>query len=301
MTGLWSRLKDGLAKTRMSISNRIHDVLPHGGRIKEETWKELEEILLTADVGVTVTEELIQALKAQKITSADGMRTALASNLEEMLQMKETATVADPMAPLVILVVGVNGAGKTTSIAKLAQRFRADGKRVVLAACDTFRAAAREQLGMWANLVGAELIAHQEGSDPAAVAYDSVQAALARRADVLILDTAGRLQTKRNLMQELVKIRRVLGKVRSDFPQETLLVVDATTGQNALNQARLFQEAVPLTGIILAKLDGTARGGIVFAIHKELGIPVRWLGLGEGLNDLEDFAPKDFITAMLRE
>jgi len=199
------------------------------------------------------------------------------------------------------LVVGVNGVGKTTSIAKLARKFRQDGQRVILAACDTFRAAAVEQLSVWANRVGAELIAHQEGSDPAAVAYDAVQAAIARRAGVLILDTAGRLQTKTNLMQELLKIRRVLGKARPDLPQETLLVLDATTGQNALSQTRLFQEAVPLTGIILAKLDGTAKGGIAVAIQKELGVPIKWLGTGEGFDDLESFEAGAFVSALLTE
>jgi fused signal recognition particle receptor len=199
------------------------------------------------------------------------------------------------------LVVGVNGAGKTTSIAKLAARYRQEGKKVILAACDTFRAAAAEQLEVWAKRIGADLVRHQEGSDPAAVAYDALQAALARRADVLIVDTAGRLQTKKNLMAELNKIYRVLNRTRPDLPQEVLLVLDATSGQNALSQARLFKETVPLTGVVLAKLDGTAKGGVAVAIQRDLGVPIKLIGVGEGLEDLEDFDPKAFVAALLGE
>lgn len=300
MAGLWSRLTTGLTKTRTAITESLQNLVPVGGHIKDETWEELEEILLAADVGVEVTEELIAAVKKERAASVVDIKSALATRLEEIMKAEHSPASVSYDPPLVILVVGVNGAGKTTSIAKLAARYRQEGKKVILAACDTFRAAATEQLSVWANRVGAELIAHQEGSDPAAVAYDGVQAALARRADVLIVDTAGRLQTKKNLMYELTKIQRVLGKARSDLPQETLLVVDATTGQNALSQARLFQEAVPLTGIILAKLDGTAKGGIAVAIQRELGIPIRWLGVGEGIDDLEDFVPEAFVAALLK-
>jgi fused signal recognition particle receptor len=301
LSKLWLRLSTGLTKTRTAIAERLQNLLPQGGRIEAETWEELEEILLAADVGVAVTEELIRAVKAERVASVADIRAALSAKLEQILQVEPGVGSTSVNSPLAILVVGVNGVGKTTSIAKLAGRYRKEGKRVILAACDTFRAAASEQLTVWANRVGADLIAHQEGSDPAAVAYDAVQAALARRADVLILDTAGRLQTKKNLMQELLKVRRVLGKARPDLPQETLLVLDATTGQNALSQARLFQEVVPLTGIILAKLDGTAKGGIAVAIQKELGIPIRWLGIGEELDDLEDFEPKAFVAALLED
>lgn len=298
MTGLWSRLSNGLTKTRTAITERLQNLVPLGERIGDETWEELEEILLAADVGLEVTEELIAAVRKGRATSVPDIKKALADKMEEILQVAHSPATSYE-SPLVILVVGVNGVGKTTSIAKLAARYRREGKRVILAACDTFRAAAGEQLSVWANRVGAEIIAHQEGSDPAAVAYDGLQATLARRADVLIVDTAGRLQTKKNLMQELAKIRRVLGKERADFPQETVLVLDATTGQNALSQARVFQEAVPLTGIILAKLDGTAKGGIAVAIQRELGIPIKWLGVGEGMDDLEDFEPGEFVSALL--
>lgn len=299
MAGLWSRLSTGLTKTRTAITDRLQNLVPTGGRIQKETWEELEEILIAADVGVEVTEELIDASKKERAASVADIKAVLASKLEEILEAGHDTPSTPHDSPLVILVVGVNGAGKTTTIAKLAARYRKEGKKVLLAACDTFRAAAGEQLLVWANRVGAEVIAHQEGSDPAAVAYDGAQAALARRADVLIVDTAGRLQTKKNLMQELAKIHRVLAKTRPDFPQETLLVVDATTGQNAMSQARLFKEAIPLTGIVLAKLDGTAKGGIAIAIQRELGIPIKWLGIGEGMDDLEDFEPKAFVAALL--
>ena len=219
MPDLWSRLNSSLSKTRTALIERFQTLLPRDGRMKEETWEELEEILLTADVGPTVTEDLIQTIKAERVSSLDDIRTALAARLEEIMRAELPRVPTHFTPPLVILVVGVNGVGKTTSIAKLARKFRQDGQRVILAACDTFRAAAVEQLSVWANRVGAELIAHQEGSDPAAVAYDAVQAAIARRAGVLILDTAGRLQTKTNLMQELLKIRRVLGKARPDLPR----------------------------------------------------------------------------------
>ncbi|MGI6129000.1 MAG: signal recognition particle-docking protein FtsY [bacterium] len=299
MTGLWSRLTTGLTKTRTAISERLQNIVPLGGRIQEETWEELEEILLAADVGFEVTEELLTAAKKERPTSVEDLKSILAEKMSEILDAGQTKESASFEPPLVILVVGVNGAGKTTSIAKLAAHYRREGKRVMLAACDTFRAAAGEQLAVWSERVGAELIAHQEGSDPGAVAFDAVQAALARRVDVLIVDTAGRLQTKKNLMQELAKIQRVLGKVRPDLPHETYLVLDATTGQNALSQARLFKEAVPITGIVLAKLDGTAKGGIVVAIQRELNIPIKWLGVGEGSDDLEAFDAQAFVGALL--
>lgn len=299
MSGLWSRLTTGLTKTRTAISESLHNLVPAGGRIQEETWEELEEILLTADVGLDVAEELIAAVKRERITSVADIKDVLAAKLKEILATEQPQNAIPVEPPLVILVVGVNGAGKTTSIAKLAAHYRQGGKRVMLAACDTFRAAAGEQLAVWGHRVGAELVAHQEGSDPGAVAYDAAQAALARRADVLIVDTAGRLQTKKNLMQELAKIQRVLAKVRPDFPQETYLVLDATTGQNALSQARLFKEVVPITGIILAKLDGTAKGGIAVAIQRELKIPIKWVGVGEGSEDLEPFDPQTFVYALL--
>ncbi|BCV24793.1 signal recognition particle-docking protein FtsY [Gelria sp. Kuro-4] len=301
MAGFWSRLSAGLAKTRTALTERLQEIVPLGGKVKEETLTELEEILLGSDVGVTVAEDLLAAVRRERVGSAAGLRAALAKRLEELLAEGHTPLAAAVEPPLTILVVGVNGAGKTTSIAKLAARYRREGKKVILAACDTFRAAAADQLAVWAQRTGAELIQHQEGSDPAAVAYDALQAALARRADVLIVDTAGRLQTKKNLMAELGKIHRVLNRVRPDLPQEVLLVLDATTGQNALSQARLFRETVPLTGVILAKLDGTAKGGIAVAVQRDLGLPIKLIGVGEGMDDLADFQPAAFVAALLGE
>lgn len=299
MSGFWARLSAGLAKTRSALTGRLQEIVPFGVRIKEEAFEELEEILLGADVGVTVTEELLAAIRKERPNSVADLKQALAARLRELLSEGYSPLAAAAEPPLAILVVGVNGAGKTTSIAKLAARYRREGKKVILAACDTFRAAAAEQLEVWAGRIGADLVRHQEGSDPAAVAYDALQAALARRADVLIVDTAGRLQTKKNLMAELAKIHRVLNRTRPDIPQEVLLVLDATTGQNALSQARLFREAVPLTGVILAKLDGTAKGGIAVAIQRDQGLPVKLVGVGEGLDDLEDFDPAAFVAALL--
>lgn len=299
MAGFWGRLGAGLTKTRTALVERLQEIVPLGGKVKEETLEELEELLLGADVGAAATEELLAAVRRERIGSAAALKATLAKRLEELLTEGHLPLTTASEAPLVILVVGVNGAGKTTSIAKLAARFRRQGRRVMLAACDTFRAAAAEQLEVWARRVGADLIKHQEGSDPAAVAYDALQAALARRADVLIVDTAGRLQTKKNLMAELGKIYRVLNRVRPDVPQEVLLVLDATTGQNALSQARLFKETVPLTGVLIAKLDGTAKGGIAIAIQRDLGLPIKLIGVGEGLEDLEDFEPGAFVAALL--
>ncbi|NLY49546.1 MAG: signal recognition particle-docking protein FtsY [Firmicutes bacterium] len=301
MAGFWARLSAGLAKTRNTITERLQEIVPLEGKVREETLEDLEAILIAADVGVGATEELLEGVRSERVGSVADLKEALARRLREILREGYAPLAESVEPPLVILVVGVNGAGKTTSIAKLAARYRKAGKRVVLAACDTFRAAAAEQLEVWARRSGAELVRHQEGSDPAAVAHDALQAALARRADVLIVDTAGRLQAKKNLMAELGKIYRVLNRVRPDLPQETLLVLDATTGQNALSQARLFKETVPLTGVILAKLDGTAKGGIAVAVQRELSLPVKLVGVGEGQDDLEDFEPDTFVSALLGE
>jgi fused signal recognition particle receptor len=301
VAGFWARLSAGLAKTRNTITERLQEIVPLEGKVREETLEDLEAILIAADVGVGATEELLEGVRSERVGSVADLKEALARRLREILREGYAPLAESVEPPLVILVVGVNGAGKTTSIAKLAARYRKAGKRVVLAACDTFRAAAAEQLEVWARRSGAELVRHQEGSDPAAVAHDALQAALARRADVLIVDTAGRLQTKKNLMAELGKIYRVLNRVRPDLPQETLLVLDATTGQNALSQARLFKETVPLTGVILAKLDGTAKGGIAVAVQRELSLPVKLVGVGEGQDDLEDFEPDTFVSALLGE
>jgi fused signal recognition particle receptor len=271
-------------------------------RLDEEFLEELEEILITADFGMQATQELVQALTA-RLEHVDRdepgqLREILAEEIRVRLKDADPDWPAPENAPLVIMVVGVNGVGKTTTIGKLARQFTASGKKVVLGAGDTFRAAAAEQLEVWGRRSGADVIRHQEGSDPGAVAYDSVKAAVARKADVLILDTAGRLHTKVNLMEELKKIRRILEREVPGAPHETLLVLDATTGQNALVQAKMFQDAVEVSGLVLTKLDGTAKGGIVVAISSQLGLPVRLIGVGEGVADLQPFKADEFVAAL---
>ncbi len=277
--------------------------------VSKEAWDELEEALISADVGVTAAEAVLR--NAQGILEAEGAEAtperaldvvkgellSLLGNGESLLAHVLDAGDTTPK-PLVILVVGVNGSGKTTSIAKLAQLFKETGARVILGAADTFRAAAIEQLGVWAHRLGVDMVAHQFGGDPAAVAYDTLEAGKARGADVVIIDTAGRLHTKSNLMEELKKVRRVLGRLDPSAPHLTILVMDATTGQNGLAQARAFTEAVSCDGVFLAKLDGTARGGVVFAIGKEFDLPVAFIGTGEGLEDVSPFDPKLFVESL---
>lgn len=299
----FGRLKEGLAKTRSSFIGKVKETLTRGGKIDEELYERLEEILIQADVGVETSLNLIedvrQKVAERRIRDPEEIQPLLAEGIREILRGEPLVLKpAGGEGPLTYVVVGVNGAGKTTTVGKLAARFTREGRRVLIGAGDTFRAAAIDQLRVWAERAGAELVAQQPGSDPAAVAYDAVHAAKARGADVLILDTAGRLQTKVNLMQELNKVYRVVVRELGRQPDESLLVVDGATGQNALSQGRLFRDAVPLTGLVLTKLDGTAKGGIVVSISRELDLPVKLIGIGEAVDDLRDFDPGSFVDAL---
>lgn len=297
--GFLDKLKSGLAKTRKSLVERVETVLLNR-KIDETVLDEIEEILISSDVGAEAASQIIVMLKdkvrAGIIKDVANVKTALQEEMSTMLGNPQPLEIS--AKPHVILMIGVNGVGKTTTIGKLSSRFRSEGRSVLLAAGDTFRAAAVEQLDIWAQRTGASIIKHQSGSDPAAVAFDAVEAAKSRGSDVVIIDTAGRLHTKSQLMDELKKVDRVIKKAMPDAPHEKLLVIDATTGQNALRQAKIFNEAVGLTGIVLTKLDGTAKGGIIFAIQKEVNIPVKLIGIGEGVEDLRDFAPRDFVSAL---
>ncbi|NOQ52018.1 MAG: signal recognition particle-docking protein FtsY [Desulfuromonadaceae bacterium] len=299
---LSARFKRSLAKTQSSLVGRIDSLLRGRPNIDEDLIEELEEILITADLGMQTTKRLIGTLEAGQakgtLETPDQVRQLLMEELEKILQTESKPLDVSIAAPFVIMVVGVNGVGKTTTVGKLANQLASDGKKVILGAGDTFRAAAAEQLEIWGERAGVEVIRHAEGADPGAVAFDAARAAVARKADVLILDTAGRLHTKVNLMEELKKIRRVIDREIPGAPHESMLVLDATTGQNALTQAKLFNEAVQLDGIALTKLDGTAKGGIVVAIAAELDVPVRFVGIGEGIDDLRPFDPAMFISAL---
>lgn len=294
----------GLTKTRTSFFGRIKDILSGRTKIDPELLEEMEEILIQSDVGVETTLKIISAVRERvKNEKLEGTPNLIAQLLkDEMIKIlgneKQNIDV-ESHKPFVIMVLGVNGTGKTTTIAKLSAKFTKEGKKVILAAADTFRAAAVDQLEIWSQRVGGlDFIKHQEGSDPAAVAFDAIQAGIARKCDVVIIDTAGRLHTKKNLMEELKKIKRVSDRALPGAPHEVLLVLDATTGQNAISQVKQFKEAVDVTGIALTKLDGTAKGGIVIAIKDEFGIPVKIVGVGEKLDDLEDFSPKEFVDAL---
>jgi fused signal recognition particle receptor len=296
-------LSGGLAKTRSGILGRLLPLLGRD-RLDPEAVDELEAALLAADVGTRMTERLMQSLRGERSGAGTSLRARLEAEVLAILTGPLAATVdaeaaAPSPRPHVVMVVGVNGVGKTTSIGKLAARFIRSGKRTLLVAGDTFRAAAIEQLTLWAERTGADLVRHQHGGDPGAVAYDGLKAALARDVDVVIIDTAGRLHTKSNLMEELRKVRRVIARELPGAPHETLLVVDAVTGQNGLAQARAFLEHLEITGIILTKLDGTAKGGIVLAIAGELNLPIRYVGVGEGVEDLREFDPSEFAAALL--
>jgi fused signal recognition particle receptor len=291
--GFFSRLRDSLSKSRQALTAEIS--LAAFDAADEEAWERLEESLIMADVGVPATAELVQRLETRGV---DGdLAPALAEELERLLG--EPGTLAVQERPAVILVVGVNGTGKTTTIGKLASVLREHGHSVVLAAADTFRAAAEEQLEIWAERSGADFVGSSHGGDPAAVAYDAIEAARARGRDVVIVDTAGRLHTQTNLMEELAKVRRVIEQRLPGAPHETLLVVDATTGQNGLQQARLFRDTVGVTGVALTKLDGSAKGGVAVAIAHDLGLPVKLVGVGETLDDLRPFDPHDFARALV--
>jgi fused signal recognition particle receptor len=291
--GLFGRLRDSLGKSRRALTQELASAAFDPA--DDEAWERLEEALIAGDVGVRATAELVRRLEARP--ELGDLNAALAEEIEAMLG--EPATLAVAEKPSVILVVGVNGTGKTTTIGKLAQKLREHDRSVVLAAADTFRAAAEEQLEIWARRAKADFVGSVRGSDPAAVAFDAVEAARARGRDVVVVDTAGRLHTQTNLMEELAKVRRVIAGKLEGAPHETLLVVDATTGQNGLQQARLFGEAVGVTGVALTKLDGSAKGGIAVAIAYELGLPVKLVGVGEGLDDLRPFDPHDFAQALV--
>ena len=298
------KLKQGLSKTKKSLLGKITEVVGLSKKIDQELLDKLEEVLLKGDVGVNATEKIIQDLKnrvkEEKIEEPQKIVDIMKDEIFNILQNSQvsTKTLSQESNPLIIMIVGVNGTGKTTSIAKLAKLYSDQGKKVMVAACDTFRAAALEQLSIWAQRAGVDIVKSQPNQDPASVAFDAVKSALAKKIDVVIVDTAGRLHTKYTLMEELKKIKRVMGKSLEGAPQDVFLVLDATTGQNGIPQAKMFDEAVGLTGIILAKLDGTAKGGIVIAIANELKIPVRYVGLGEGIDDLEEFDSKDFVEAL---
>jgi fused signal recognition particle receptor len=299
-----SRIRDSLTKTRRSFFGQIAGLLG-GGKITEETWEDLEALLVQADVGVSTTIALVDRLREQaakgKVKNSQQVEEQLKQELRALLGSPSPMAIDKPRLLTVVLIVGVNGSGKTTTIAKLARYYRERGRKVLLAAADTFRAAAIDQLKIWAERADVPIVAPQPGADPGAVVYDAIRASQSRKADLLIVDTAGRLHTKFNLMEELRKVRGVASKRVHEAPHETLLVLDATTGQNALEQARHFKEAVDVTGVVVAKLDGTAKGGIVFAIAQELGLPVRFVGTGETMDDLEEFDPDAFVEGLFEE
>ncbi|MBR7164772.1 MAG: signal recognition particle-docking protein FtsY [Clostridia bacterium] len=300
--GFFEKLKQGLAKTKNAILHRTDSLFRAlSGEIDEDFYEELEEILILADFGAETAMEIIDLLRDKveedRIMDGDGAKAALRQILVSLLQ-KDGLELKLSTKPSSILVIGVNGVGKTTSIAKIANFLKEEGNKIVLAAGDTFRAAAREQLGIWADRIGVEMVSQGDGADPAAVVFDAAAAAKKRGADVLIVDTAGRLHNKKNLMDELAKINRVLDRELPEADREVLLVLDATTGQNAVSQAKEFSKSAGITGLVLTKLDGTAKGGIIFSLKKELGIPVKFIGVGEGVDDLRPFEPTAFVDAL---
>lgn len=298
---LFERLKQGLTKAKQGITDRIDEVLKSYTKVDEELLEDLEEILITADVGVNTTMDIIEKLrgkiKQKGITEPIKVREELKSIVEDILTNENSTLDIEP-APCIVLMVGVNGVGKTTTIGKLANRYKKDGKKVLLAAADTFRAAATEQLEIWANRTNVDIIKHQEGADPGAVVFDAIKAAKARKTDLLICDTAGRLHNKANLMNELGKVFKIVDREFPEAKREVLLVVDATTGQNAVVQAKTFKEVADITGIVLTKLDGTAKGGVVLAVKSEVDVPVKLIGVGERVEDLQDFDAKSFSDAL---
>lgn len=296
--GLFDKLKQSLTKTRESFAQKIDNILSFGQKIDEDTMDELEELLISADVGVSTTLKLMDKLredvKGKKITEAEDLKNALKEEIKELFTIKKE----EISTPAILLVVGVNGVGKTTSIGKLAKMYKNMNKKVLLVAADTFRAAAIEQLEIWGERVGCDVIKHHEGADPASVLFDALQAGKARKSDIIICDTAGRLHTKKNLMKELEKLYRVCNKEYPEAKVFSLMVLDATTGQNALVQAKTFKDSVDISGIILTKLDGTAKGGMVIAIASELNIPVWYIGLGEGIEDIQPFDAEQYVEAL---
>ena len=298
--GFFEKLKEGLAKTKSAFVSQVDNLFKSFVKVDEELFDELEELLICADIGVGATEEILDKLrdrvKSERLTDGEQVKAALREIMADMIGEGEPLKLGTK--PSVLLIIGVNGVGKTTSIGKIAAQLKADGKKVVVAAADTFRAAAIDQLAVWCDRAGVDLIKQSEGSDPAAVVSDAVSAAKGRNADVLIVDTAGRLHNKKNLMDELAKIDRVLSRELPGADRETLLVLDATTGQNAIMQAKEFKHAANITGLILTKLDGTAKGGCVFSIKGELDVPVKYIGVGEKIDDMQPFNAQDFVRAM---
>ena len=301
--GFFEKLKKGLNKTKNAIVGKIDDVFKKFRKVDEELFDELEELLISADIGVNTTEEILDELREfvidNKIKEPEHIRAKLVAMLHDMVGEHEPLKL--DTKPSVILIIGVNGVGKTTSIGKIAHELREKGKKVVVAAADTFRAAAAEQLAIWCERAGADIIKQAQGADPASVVYDAISATKSRKADVLIIDTAGRLHNKKNLMDELAKIDRVISRELEGASRETLLVLDATTGQNAVLQAKEFKQTSIITGLILTKLDGTAKGGIVLSIKKELGIPVKFIGVGEGIDDMKTFDGEEFSKALFEQ
>lgn len=301
--GFFDKIKKGLGKTKASLIRNIETVVIGYAKIDDDFLDDLEAVLLTGDLGVRTTDYLMRQIRRGvtegRISNTNEVMPYMEKIVADML--RDETPEEEPHHPEVILVVGVNGVGKTTTIGKLASGWQKEGKKVLLAAADTFRAAASEQLTIWAERTGADIVKHAEGADPAAVAFDAVSAAVARGADIVLIDTAGRLQTKVNLMEELKKISRVVKKVIPDAPHQTLLVLDATTGQNAVSQAKTFGEIVPLSGVVLTKLDGTAKGGVVLSISEELHVPVKYIGLGEREDDLQKFVPEEFAKALFEK
>ncbi len=299
--GWFDKLKAGLRKTREGFKNKLKSLLAAFGKVDEDLFDDLEELLITSDFGVETTEHLMERLRARvkegRIIEAAEVEKALQEEITSMLTKGEQGLDTEDV-PVIISVIGVNGVGKTTSIGKMAHLYKSAGKRVLLAAGDTFRAAAIDQLGIWAERAGVEMISQSEGADPAAVLFDACRSAKAKGVDVLICDTAGRLHNKKNLMDELAKMNRVVEREMAGVRHETFLVLDAATGQNAVNQARAFSEVAGITGIILTKLDGSSKGGIIVSICEELGIPVRVVGVGEGINDLQPFVPEEYVRAL---
>jgi fused signal recognition particle receptor len=297
---IFKKMKEGLSKTRKGITGRIDELLRYYREIDDDFFDDLEETLIISDIGYETSNKIIEDLrkrvKDEKIGDVDQIKAILKENISQILEKDSKGL--DLPSPTVILVVGVNGVGKTTTIGKLANILRSNGKKVLLAAADTFRAAAAEQLEIWANRAGVDIVRHNEGSDPAAVVYDAIQAAKSRDRDVLICDTAGRLHNKKNLMNELEKIKRVIDREMPEAHREVLLILDATTGQNAISQASMFKDTVGITGIVLTKLDGTAKGGVVIAIKSQLDIPIYYIGVGEQMDDLQPFDPQAFAEGL---
>jgi fused signal recognition particle receptor len=300
--GIFQRLREGLSKTHQGMVSKIDQIISGKKQIDDRLLEELEEILITSDIGVKTTQKLldkvIEKVKRKELEDADHLKKTLQEEMFLILRQQEKPLDPATPRPFVIMVIGVNGTGKTTTISKMAQKFKGQGKSVLLVAGDTFRAAAIEQLEIWGQRVGCEVIKHQSGSDPSAVVFDALKAGKARGSDIIIVDTAGRLHTKVNLMEELKKVKRVMAREIPNSPHEILLVLDATTGQNAISQAKMFDKELGVTGIVLTKLDGTAKGGILIGISDELGIPIRYIGIGEKADDLREFSARDFVDAI---